>query len=189
MLKSQMGVAKSGLYVLSYSLTPGACPNLIDITIPIMSQVVAQKENPSQNVKNDDAVSSKKAKKWTRTMWKIGKELRIGTSFSTRTCSKIPTSSPGPLQIFQQLPNASGNDNGEFLSRSFFVPPRSVLFINSAWFLSLVLSLICALLATLFQHGSKNISMPSDGTTHLMSAPTFASFSPEAPASSASSAR
>ncbi|KAH9054995.1 hypothetical protein EDB87DRAFT_1795480 [Lactarius vividus] len=54
-------------------------------------------------------------------------------------------------QISQQLPNASGNDNSGILSRSSFVPPRSIVFINSVWFLSLVLSLICALLATFFQ--------------------------------------
>ncbi|KAI9439621.1 hypothetical protein H4582DRAFT_1538334 [Lactarius indigo] len=54
-------------------------------------------------------------------------------------------------QISQQLPNASGSDNSGISSRSSFVPPRSVVFINSVWFLSLVLSLISALLATLFQ--------------------------------------
>ncbi|KAH8991216.1 hypothetical protein EDB92DRAFT_684308 [Lactarius akahatsu] len=54
-------------------------------------------------------------------------------------------------QISQQLPNPSSNDNSGISSRSSFVPPRSIVFINSVWFLSLVLSLICALLATLFQ--------------------------------------
>ncbi|KAI9449812.1 hypothetical protein BJY52DRAFT_223254 [Lactarius psammicola] len=57
-------------------------------------------------------------------------------------------------QISQQLSNATGNNTSGIPNtsiRSSFVPPRSVVFINSVWFLSLVLSLICALLATLFQ--------------------------------------
>ncbi|KAH9015669.1 hypothetical protein EDB85DRAFT_2210090 [Lactarius pseudohatsudake] len=60
------------------------------------------------------------------------------------------------IQISQQLSNATNNLNdtsgiSNTSIRSSFVPPRSVVFINSVWFLSLVLSLICALLATLLQ--------------------------------------
>ncbi|KAI9435652.1 hypothetical protein BJY52DRAFT_1331120, partial [Lactarius psammicola] len=57
-------------------------------------------------------------------------------------------------QISQQLSNATNNDTSGISNtsiRSSFDPPGSVVFINSVWFLSLVLSLICALMATLLQ--------------------------------------
>ncbi|KAF8261486.1 hypothetical protein EI94DRAFT_1606600, partial [Lactarius quietus] len=57
-------------------------------------------------------------------------------------------------QISQQLSNANSNGtvNGASLStQSPFSPPASVVFVNSVWFLSLVLSLTCALMATLLQ--------------------------------------
>jgi hypothetical protein len=60
-------------------------------------------------------------------------------------------------QISQQLSN-----NGTIPShaanpsiQTSFSPPTSVIFINSVWFLSLVLSLTCALLATLLQQWAR----------------------------------
>ena len=61
-------------------------------------------------------------------------------------------------QISQQLSNTSSNDNSGILSTSIrgsFAPPASVVFINSAWFVSLVLSLMCALLATFLQQWAR----------------------------------
>ncbi|KAF8268494.1 hypothetical protein EI94DRAFT_1577632, partial [Lactarius quietus] len=61
-------------------------------------------------------------------------------------------------QISQQLSNIS-NDVPSGISNtpilSSFVPPASVVFINTAWFLSLVLSLMCALLATFLQQWAR----------------------------------
>ncbi|KAF8268491.1 hypothetical protein EI94DRAFT_1577541, partial [Lactarius quietus] len=58
-------------------------------------------------------------------------------------------------QISQQLANATTNgshtDNVSQSTQIPFVPPSSVVFINSVWFLSLVLTLTCALIATLMQ--------------------------------------
>ncbi|KAI9439609.1 hypothetical protein H4582DRAFT_2097788 [Lactarius indigo] len=149
-----------------------------------MSQVVAQQEKPSQNVKYDDAAPEKttyndssgaifsiyntQAQKMDEENvenWKgiADRILVFAGLFSTTVAIFIAISYPNLQQdpnvitqsllsqISQQLPNASGNDNSGIASRSSFVPPRSVVFINSVWFLSLVLSLICALLATLFQ--------------------------------------
>ncbi|KAH8983808.1 hypothetical protein EDB86DRAFT_2833803 [Lactarius hatsudake] len=150
-----------------------------------MSQVVAQQEKPSQNVKSDDVATPEKttyndssgaifsiyitqAQKMDEENvenWKgiADRILIFAGLFSSTVAIFIAISYPNLqqdpnivtqsllAQISQQLPNASGNDNSGISSRSSFVPPRSIVFINSVWFLSLVLSLICALLATLFQ--------------------------------------
>jgi hypothetical protein len=61
-------------------------------------------------------------------------------------------------QISQQLSNTSSSDTSGILNtsiRSSYVPPASVVFVNSAWFVSLVLSLMCALLATLVQQWAR----------------------------------
>ncbi|KAH9013827.1 hypothetical protein EDB85DRAFT_2098094, partial [Lactarius pseudohatsudake] len=61
-------------------------------------------------------------------------------------------------QISQQLPNATVNNASGLLNTSIsssFTPPGSVVFINSVWSLSLVLSLISALLATSLQQWSR----------------------------------
>ncbi|KAI9449975.1 hypothetical protein BJY52DRAFT_1126253, partial [Lactarius psammicola] len=59
-------------------------------------------------------------------------------------------------QISQQLSNstASGTTTGPSIQTSF-APAASVVFINSVWFLSLVLSLTCALMATLLQQWAR----------------------------------
>ncbi|KAI9441112.1 hypothetical protein BJY52DRAFT_1128919, partial [Lactarius psammicola] len=54
-------------------------------------------------------------------------------------------------QISQQLSNATGTVAASPSTQGPFSPPASVVFINSVWFLSLVLSLTCALIATLLQ--------------------------------------
>ncbi|KAN0132401.1 hypothetical protein V8E53_009827 [Lactarius tabidus] len=58
-------------------------------------------------------------------------------------------------QISGQLANATTNGPGtntaNLSTQISFVPPSSVVFINSVWFLSLVLTLTCALIATLMQ--------------------------------------
>jgi hypothetical protein len=61
-------------------------------------------------------------------------------------------------QISQQL--SSGNANGSISTanlstQSPFSPSASVVFVNSVWFLSLVLSLTCALMATLLQQWAR----------------------------------
>ena len=60
-------------------------------------------------------------------------------------------------QISQQL--SSTNSNGSIspatLSIQNFSPSASVVFVNSVWFLSLVLSLTCALMATLLQQWAR----------------------------------
>ena len=61
-------------------------------------------------------------------------------------------------QISQQLSNTSSSDTSGILNtsiRNSYVPPASVVFVNSAWFVSLVLSLMCALLATLVQQWAR----------------------------------
>ena len=59
-------------------------------------------------------------------------------------------------QISQQLANATTNGSTASPStQSSFVPPSSVVFINSVWFLSLVLTLTCALIATLMQQWAR----------------------------------
>ncbi|KAH8983796.1 hypothetical protein EDB86DRAFT_3050046, partial [Lactarius hatsudake] len=61
-------------------------------------------------------------------------------------------------QISQQLSNATVNDAGGVSNTSIpssFTPPGSVVFINAVWFLSLVLNLMCALLATFLQQWAR----------------------------------
>src|SRR6266702_7831430 len=61
-------------------------------------------------------------------------------------------------QISQQLSNTTTGDASSTAGppvQSSFVPPTSVVFINSVWFLSLVLSLTCALMATLLQQWAR----------------------------------
>ncbi|KAH8991184.1 hypothetical protein EDB92DRAFT_1798420 [Lactarius akahatsu] len=61
-------------------------------------------------------------------------------------------------QISQQLSNTTAGDPGSAAGPStqgYYVPPTSVVFINSVWFLSLVLSLTCALMATLLQQWAR----------------------------------
>ena len=62
-------------------------------------------------------------------------------------------------QISQQLPSANSNDLIPPATQSTiqtpFSPSASVVFINSVWFLSLVLSLTCALMATLLQQWAR----------------------------------
>ncbi|KAI9457311.1 hypothetical protein BJY52DRAFT_1120487, partial [Lactarius psammicola] len=61
-------------------------------------------------------------------------------------------------QILQQLSNTTTGDAGNTTGSSIqssFDPPTSVVFINSVWFLSLVLSLTCALMATLLQQWAR----------------------------------
>ncbi|KAH9010038.1 hypothetical protein EDB85DRAFT_1880787 [Lactarius pseudohatsudake] len=54
-------------------------------------------------------------------------------------------------QISQQLPNATDNGISPTASPSAQSSFKWVVFVNSAWFFSLVLSLTCALIATLLQ--------------------------------------
>ncbi|KAH9169192.1 hypothetical protein EDB89DRAFT_2231477 [Lactarius sanguifluus] len=56
-------------------------------------------------------------------------------------------------QISQQLSNTNITTGPSI--QSPFVPPTSVIFINSVWFLSLVLSLTCAMMATLLRHWAR----------------------------------
>ncbi|KAN0130542.1 hypothetical protein V8E53_011628, partial [Lactarius tabidus] len=61
-------------------------------------------------------------------------------------------------QISQQL--SSANPNGSISptslsTQSSFSPSTSVVFVNTVWFLSLVLSLTCALMATLLQQWAR----------------------------------
>jgi hypothetical protein len=56
-------------------------------------------------------------------------------------------------QISQQLSNSTTGSTSS--TATPFVPPASAVFINSVWFLSLVLSLTCALMATLLQQWAR----------------------------------
>ncbi|KAF8257174.1 hypothetical protein EI94DRAFT_65946 [Lactarius quietus] len=61
-------------------------------------------------------------------------------------------------QISQQLPNANLNSTIHAVNPSIhrpFSPSGWVVFVNSVWFLSLVLSLTCALMATLMQQWAR----------------------------------
>ena len=58
-------------------------------------------------------------------------------------------------QISQQLANNGTIHPVNPSIQSSYSPPTSVIFINSVWFLSLVLSLTCALLATLLQQWAR----------------------------------
>ncbi|KAH9016598.1 hypothetical protein EDB85DRAFT_2205055 [Lactarius pseudohatsudake] len=57
------------------------------------------------------------------------------------------------VKISQQISNPNGTSPAA--SSSTFTPPASVVFVNSVWFLSLVLSLTCALIATLLQQWAR----------------------------------
>ena len=57
-------------------------------------------------------------------------------------------------QISQQLANTNGSSAAAIPSTPFS-PSASVVFVNSVWFLSLVLSLTCALMATLLQQWAR----------------------------------
>ena len=63
------------------------------------------------------------------------------------------------VQISQQLANSTTNGgSADTLGPSnqlSFVPPSSVVFINAVWFLSLTLTLTCALIATLMQQWAR----------------------------------
>ncbi|KAI9439594.1 hypothetical protein H4582DRAFT_1780248, partial [Lactarius indigo] len=61
-------------------------------------------------------------------------------------------------QISQQLSNATTGSTSASASPSTqtsFTPSASAVFVNSVWFLSLVLSLTCALMATLLQQWAR----------------------------------
>ncbi|KAI9439577.1 hypothetical protein H4582DRAFT_2074935 [Lactarius indigo] len=63
-------------------------------------------------------------------------------------------------QISRQLPNATdngitGSPAASLFTQSAFTPSGSVVFVNSVWFLSLVLSLACALIAALLQQWAR----------------------------------
>ncbi|KAH9033163.1 hypothetical protein EDB83DRAFT_1832976 [Lactarius deliciosus] len=58
-------------------------------------------------------------------------------------------------QISQQLSNVTNNGISPAASPSNKGPSASVVFVNSVWFLSLVLSLTCALIATLLQQWAR----------------------------------
>ena len=86
-----------------------------------------------------------------------------------QTCSKIPRHHPASPPTGDH-----GGLTGVSVPTSFALP-ASVVFINSVWFLSLVLSLTCALMATLLQqcarryfqigqqkHAPSTMSPPSD---------------------------
>ncbi|KAH8991218.1 hypothetical protein EDB92DRAFT_1798375, partial [Lactarius akahatsu] len=61
------------------------------------------------------------------------------------------------VTISQQLatPNGTSPATNSSLSQSSFSPSAPVIFVNSVWFLSLVLSLTCALIATLLQQWAR----------------------------------
>ncbi|KAH9013839.1 hypothetical protein EDB85DRAFT_900820 [Lactarius pseudohatsudake] len=61
------------------------------------------------------------------------------------------------VTISQQLatPNGTSPAASPSLSQSSFSPSAPVIFVNSVWFLSLVLSLTCALIATLLQQWAR----------------------------------
>ncbi|KAH9013845.1 hypothetical protein EDB85DRAFT_2215855, partial [Lactarius pseudohatsudake] len=61
-------------------------------------------------------------------------------------------------QISRQLSNATNNGTVPAASpctQASFTPSASAVFVNSVWFLSLVLSLTCALIATLLQQWAR----------------------------------
>ena len=58
-------------------------------------------------------------------------------------------------QISQQLANNGSIHPANPSIQTSYSPPTSVIFINSVWFLSLVLSLTCALMATLLQQWAR----------------------------------
>ncbi len=78
-------------------------------------------------------------------------------SISYQTLQQDPNAVTQSLltQISQQLPGSpngtTSNANPSVNARNPFSPPATAVFVNSAWFVSLVLSLTCALMATLLQ--------------------------------------
>ncbi|KAI9449818.1 hypothetical protein BJY52DRAFT_223404 [Lactarius psammicola] len=155
-----------------------------------MSEVVAQQESPSQNVKWDDSpekatysdssgaifsmynAQAHKLDEDNVENWKgVADRILIFTGlFSSTVATFIAISYPNLqqdpniitqsllAQISQQLSNTTSNDTSGISNtsiRSSFDPPGSVVFINSVWFLSLVLSLTCAILATLLQQWAR----------------------------------
>ncbi|KAI9441113.1 hypothetical protein BJY52DRAFT_1377815, partial [Lactarius psammicola] len=58
-------------------------------------------------------------------------------------------------RISQQLPNATTNPTPSSSTQTSFSPSASVVIVNSIWFLSLVLSLTCALAATLLKEWTR----------------------------------
>ncbi|KAI9439629.1 hypothetical protein H4582DRAFT_1812966, partial [Lactarius indigo] len=67
-----------------------------------------------------------------------------------------PTTQSLLIKISQQLANPNGTiPPASSFDESSFAPPASVVFVNSVWFLSLVLSLTCALIATLLQQWAR----------------------------------
>ncbi|KAI9439622.1 hypothetical protein H4582DRAFT_1767720, partial [Lactarius indigo] len=67
-----------------------------------------------------------------------------------------PTTQSLLIKISQQLANPNGTiPPASPFDQSSFSPSASVVFVNSVWFLSLVLSLTCALIATLLQQWAR----------------------------------
>ena len=82
----------------------------------------------------------------------------IAISYPTLQQSPNATTESLLSQISQQLTNA--NSNGSFAianpsTQSPFSPSALAVFVNAVWFLSLVLSLTCALMATLLQQWAR----------------------------------
>ncbi|KAI9439619.1 hypothetical protein H4582DRAFT_1850790, partial [Lactarius indigo] len=59
------------------------------------------------------------------------------------------------VKISQQLANPNGTSPAAIPIKGSFSPSAPVIFVNSVWFLSLVLSLTCALIATLLQQWAR----------------------------------
>jgi hypothetical protein len=58
-------------------------------------------------------------------------------------------------QISQQLPGLPNSTTTTFVNADSFKPPASAVFVNTVWIISLVLSLTCALMATLLQQWAR----------------------------------
>ena len=57
--------------------------------------------------------------------------------------------------IYQATISPEPNNNSSLASPPLFSPPNSAVWVNALWFLSLVISLTCALLATLLQQWAR----------------------------------
>ncbi|KAI9449808.1 hypothetical protein BJY52DRAFT_223148 [Lactarius psammicola] len=82
----------------------------------------------------------------------------IGMSYPNLQQDPNVTTQSLLAQISRQLPNATTNGISPAMSpstQSSFSPSAPVVFVNSVWFLSLVLSLTCALIATLLQQWAR----------------------------------
>ncbi|KAH9033195.1 hypothetical protein EDB83DRAFT_1834090 [Lactarius deliciosus] len=106
-------------------------------------------------------------------MWRIGKVVQMASSFLLASslprlpqfiAMSYPNLQQDPnittqsilVKISQQLATANGTISAASLSdQSSFTPSAWVVFVNSVWFLSLVLSLTCALIATLLQQWAR----------------------------------